>query len=216
MKTVYFVRHGESQNNAADRYNSPETALSERGKQQVAQIAKRCSKLPIEFIVSSPMKRAHDTALAIGEHTHKKVELSELFGERQLPSRIQGGVRTAFDVKGAIHTIFENFAEPSYRYEDAENFEDLKTRALNALTYLEERPEKHIAAVSHGFFMWMLAAAAIFGPSLSGEVCKGIIRGLGVLENTGLSVFTYKDNYRSGNPASPWEVRVWNDHAHLG
>ena len=216
MKTVYFVRHGESENNASDKYNMPDTPLSERGRKQAAQIAERCSKLPVEIIVSSPMKRAKDTAEAISERIGKKVEFSDFFVERRLSTGVLGKARTDPEAKEAIHLITEKFPEPGFRYEDAENFDDLKKRALNALSYLEERPEKHIVAVSHGFFMWMIVAAAVSGPELSGETCRSLIRGFGPLANTGLSVLTFGEDPRRHAITSPWQLRVWNDHAHLG
>ncbi len=69
---IYFVRHGESEANArgifaGQRENSP---LTEEGREQArltAQRLKTRTKAHIDKIVSSPLKRAQETAKIIAE-----------------------------------------------------------------------------------------------------------------------------------------------------
>jgi len=218
MKTIYLVRHGESDNNATGRYNSPDSGLSASGREQAMHIAKRCEKLPIDVIISSEIIRAKDTATTIASHMGKELEFSDFFTERKLPSSLQGKERKAPEVSAAIQAIQDNFHTPGYRFEDGENFEDLKTRALAGLKFLENRPEEHILVVTHGFFLTILAAAVIFGEKLTSEECMAMMRGLQVMRNTGLSILRFDDHTGQGLDGleSPWQLRVWNDHAHLG
>src|SRR3989344_5742821 len=89
-KTVYFVRHGESEHNILPVFQSPDSPLSEKGKKQAELIAKRVSKLSFDVLVSSTFLRAKETAEAISHLTSKTPELSELFVERIKPASING------------------------------------------------------------------------------------------------------------------------------
>lgn len=219
MKTIYLVRHGESENNAAGSYNTPDTKLSERGRQQAEEIAARCAQLQIDAIIASPMTRAKDTADIVGARIRKSVEVSDLFMERRLATSLQGRSRKDPAITEILREMNDNLSDPTYRYEDGESFEDLMKRALACLSFLEERPEESIVVVTHGFFMHIIAAAVIFGKDITGTECSHILRGLQVMRNTGLTVLSYEEpdprNTIDGF-GSPWQLRVWNDHAHLG
>src|SRR3989344_2023269 len=90
-KTVYFVRHGESKHNSGDitQYlqNSP---ISPLGREQARKIAERAKHLSVDIVLSSHLSRAHDTAVEIATAIGKKVEISELFMERRIPSEAEG------------------------------------------------------------------------------------------------------------------------------
>ncbi len=66
MRTITFLRHGESTGNAAGfiqgRGSSP---LSERGQMQAAAVGERIRKQAFDLIVSSDMERAVETAEAL-------------------------------------------------------------------------------------------------------------------------------------------------------
>ena len=218
MKTIYFVRHGESEANAANSFNAPDTPLSERGREQATQIAERCEKLPIETIVASSLLRAQQTATVVSERVGRKFESSDLFVEGMYAKKVPGRKIDDVEIIQIIETYHKNFAMPGFRIDGGENFEDLKKRALAALSYLEKKPEENILVVSHGFFLWIIAATTVFGNELTAEECRGVIRGFDLMENTALTVLTYGAPLRKAmsEPASPWQLKVWNDHAHLG
>lgn len=218
MKTIYFVRHGESVHNAAKRFNELGTPLSERGIKQAGEIAERASKLSIELIVASTLKRAQQTAAVVAEKLGVKIESSAFFVEGIQSSRLLGKEVSGPEITEAHKSYHGNFTVAGYRFEDGENFDDLKKRALAGLAYLEERPEENILVVSHGFFMWIIAAAAVFGRELTAEECQGVIRGFDLMENTGLTVLTHgaPSHKAVGELVSSWQLKVWNDHAHLG
>ncbi|MBI5456989.1 histidine phosphatase family protein [Candidatus Kaiserbacteria bacterium] len=215
MKTIYFVRHGQSENNAARRYNTLDTPLSEKGKAQAATIGERLTKLPVEVLVASDMLRAQQTAHIISERVGLPIETASYFRERVSASSILGKKRDDPTTVEAVRQIEENFHIPGWRYEDGENFEDLKERAMNGLQYLAQRDEKNIAVVTHGFFMYVIAAALIFGSELTSVECLHIIDGLEELENTSLTVAKLRETKKERS-RSKWRLAVWNDHAHLG
>jgi len=80
--TVYFVRHG-------DRIHIPggkpphDYSLSDKGKKQAKEVAKKFSKIKdeIDFLYTSPMKRAYETALEIGKKIGKKPIVIKNFEE---------------------------------------------------------------------------------------------------------------------------------------
>ncbi len=215
MKTIYFVRHGESENNATNQYNAIDTSLSERGKKQAEEVAKRCAKLPIEIIIASSMTRAQQTAHVISSRTGISVETADYFRERTTSTSILGKSKDDPEVTEIVKQSSEHFHDPGWRAEGGENFEDLKRRALRGLDYLAKRNEKTIAVVSHGFFMYIISAATIFGSGLTSQECLHIIDGLEELENTALSVVKFVDTKKTRS-RSHWRLAVWNDHAHLG
>jgi len=89
-KTVYLIRHGQSEDNVREVFQSPESPLTKKGEKQAKNIAKRISKLSFDILISSPFKRAKQTAEIIAKKTNKKLELSELFTERIKPTYING------------------------------------------------------------------------------------------------------------------------------
>lgn len=215
MKTIYFVRHGESENNAVRRFNAIDTPLSEIGKKQAETIANRLTKLPVKIIVSSDMLRAQQTSQIISSRIGIAFETSALFRERISATSILGKRRDDPAVAEAMKKIHEHFHVADWRYEDGENFEDLKSRALQGLEYLETKSEDAIAVVSHGIFMYFIAAAVMFGSSLTSRECLHIMESLGELENTALTVVKHRSS-KGARSQSLWRLMVWNDHAHLG
>ncbi|MDO8514036.1 MAG: histidine phosphatase family protein [bacterium] len=215
MKTVYFVRHGESEDNAAKRYNAFDTHLSQKGERQAIGITKRCSYLPVEIIISSDMERARQTAHVIAEHVPHTITESALFRERITAARLLGKSHDDPEAIKIVEESRKNFHVPGWRHEGGENFEDLKARALQGLAYLTGRTEDSILVVTHGFFMRVIVSAVLFGKELTSHECLDVIDGLGELENTGLTVIHSKEGKKLRG-RSPWRLAVWNDHAHLG
>ena len=218
MKTNYFVRHGQSEGNEGRVWVDGTSPLSVKGKEQARVVAERFTKLPVDIVVSSSMNRAIETARIIAERIDKKTEQSDLFGERRHPSIVYGKIRTDPEAMKVSQEVRENFHLPGYRHSDEENFDDFKKRSLACLKYLEDRSEQNILVVTHGFFLRILMAAAIFGDELTGQECEGFIRSL-QMNNTGITIIRLRDapyQLSTGEQASKWEFRVWNDHAHLG
>ena len=215
MKTVYFVRHGESENNASARYNAFDTRLSQKGEQQAAEIAERCAKLPIQAIIASDMLRAQQTAGIIAQRIGIEIQTSDLFREKITSTRILGKKHDDPEAIKIVKESDENFHVPTWRNSDGENFEDLKQRALKGFDYLANRKEDSILVVTHGFFLYFIAAVALFGTELTSHECSHIMHGLGDSKNSSLAIIKQRKIERVGDRSS-WEISVWNDHSHLG
>lgn len=212
-KHIYFVRHGESDANKAGIRQGPDSTLSEEGQVQAERAGQRFKAFGIDHIVASPYTRTTQTAAIIHTHLHVPVEYSDLFRERKNPSEILG--RTSDDPHAIEITkqLFENYHIPGKRYSDEENFEDLKERADAAVRFLEEHQAQNILVVSHGLFMRIFFARALFGEGLTSREFVKTAYSLSS-HNTGIAHFEY-DPERVGWDNKGWLLKRWNDHAHL-
>ena len=89
-KLVYFVRHGQSANNAANLRQGASGSLSDKGKAQARFVGERLQGAAIELVLASPFERAKETAGIANETFKCPIEYSDLLIERKNPSEIIG------------------------------------------------------------------------------------------------------------------------------
>jgi len=66
MLRLFLVRHGETAKNREMRYlGIQDEPLTDTGRQQALDAAEALSRLPIRVVVTSPLRRAYDTAVQI-------------------------------------------------------------------------------------------------------------------------------------------------------
>jgi len=212
QKTVYFVRHGESADNVAPVFQSPDSPLNEKGRGQAERIAERASKLPFDALIASPFRRAGETAQAVAAATGKSVEYSELFVERVKPTSINGKPYTDEHANTLWRSWEESLFTSGMRVEDGENFDDLVARADKALDFLLNRPEQSLLVVTHGYFLRTIVSRVLLGDLLSGEASRRFQMKVAT-QNTGITVLRYNAAFEE-DPA--WRLWIFNDHAHLG
>lgn len=210
-KTIYLVRHGQSESNVGEIQRERASKLTEHGHEQAKILAERFKKLPVDIIISSGFPRAHDTAQHIVRAIEKPYAEVDIFGERRPPSKAIGLKRTDPVLVAYEESFWNLFHDPQWRHEDSENFSDLNERAAACLEYLAQRPEEHIVVVGHGLFVRVLVARMLFGEELTGRECLKLMRFLQT-ENTGITVVVYDPR----SPYGVWQMKTWNDHAHLG
>ncbi|MHB1086576.1 MAG: histidine phosphatase family protein [Minisyncoccota bacterium] len=212
MKTIYLVRHGESEINVSDMYvNTLTSPLTELGREQARLLADRAARIQFDVLLSSPIARAKETAETIATVTRHSIEYFDVFRERALPASITGRPKSDPEAKAMADAAVHASEHGTTKVEDAETFYELKERAGRAIQLLEERPEKNILVVGHGFFTRVLIARMLFGEDLTVKEFAPFVWGMRT-KNTGISVLRYdpSDKHR------PWWMLVWNDHAHLG
>ena len=74
--TFYFVRHGESEGNAARIFTGQtDSPLTERGRRQAEAVATELARVKVDRIVSSDLSRTRDTAEAIAKPHGIRVEI---------------------------------------------------------------------------------------------------------------------------------------------
>lgn len=209
MKIVYFVRHGESLANVARTVQGVglEEELTERGQKQARVVAERAAHIDFDALLASDLVRAHQTAEHIADITGKEIEFSELFREVQWPSSIVGKPRDGEESVKFLEEERNNITRPEWRYEDAENFADIKERASGALTLLESHASDTILVVTHGHFLRFVVSMMLMDTKLTPEIWLHLRHAL-LTVNTGVTVCRL-------NEAGRWSLLTWNDHAHF-
>ena len=185
--------------------------MSETGRRQAGCLAARVSKLGVQALLSSPLRRAKETAHAIAEATGLEPEYSGLFVERVKPPSINGKPFADEEAHAVWTEWNKSLYTPGMRVCGGENFDDLIARADAALAFLQARAEASMAVITHGYFLRTVVARAVLGEFLSGPMFKRFQRVAG-LENTGLAAMRYGE--LSGGDQG-WRVLFYNDHAHL-
>ena len=147
---LYVVRHGETMENANNcvvgRFNS---SLTEQGLKQAKQVAKYFEDKNIDLIVSSPLDRCKQTALAISNN-HIPIIYSD---------RLLGRDHGEFTGKHRDSINFDDYwnYNKNIKYEKAESVRDLYNRVAKLIEDLkEEYCDKNIIIVTHSGIMRVL------------------------------------------------------------
>lgn len=212
QKTVYFVRHGQSEGNVGAEFQGPNSPLSATGHVQAQAVANRLAKIEFEALIASPWARAKETAQVVGKVTGMEPEFSELFIERVKPTSINGKLHTD-PVASALCTEWEkSLWTPGMRTEDGENFDDLALRSEKALAFLAARGERSLVVVTHGYIVRTILARVLLGNQFSAPAFKELQQSIN-LDNTGITALRLVEGL---NLPPRWKLWIFNDHAHLG
>ncbi|MFM2414574.1 MAG: hypothetical protein RI911_267 [Candidatus Parcubacteria bacterium] len=209
MKTLYIIRHGETDGNAGHVWQTPHTPLSDGGRKQAQALGERFKNIQIDCILHSPYTRAHETADAIHAATGKPLVMVDEMHERLRPSVIRGKPQADPEAKKVMEHVTRTFYhdDATERHSDEEGFFDLRRRAEKIITIFESRSEQHIAAVSHRDTISFIVGSMLFRDEFSPLIYECLHRRL-VHANTGITKCTYTDH--------GWKVLTWSDDAHLG
>ena len=143
--TFYFVRHGQSEGNAARIFTGQtDSPLTERGRQQAAAVADELANVKFDRIVSSDLSRTRDTAEVIAKRHGLTVEVLPELRE------IDVGERTGkdFDETAALPGWNE---DGFVAWPGGESLDQVLGRTLGAVDRLtRESPGKTILIVGHG------------------------------------------------------------------
>ena len=199
---LFIVRHGETAENARMAYlGLRDEPLNETGRRQAECVAEALSRLNLRLIVSSPLRRAADTASRIheasGAEFRKDDRLMEgSFGEWEGLTRDEVINRCARDKE----LLLKWEGNPSIPPPGGESGEDVQRRAVSLVEDLAgEFPGDSIALVSHvGPIKALLAAA------------------LGITLNASRRLFLDPGTISVVEWGNWPIVRLFNSHAHLG
>ena len=208
-KLIYFVRHGETENNAKNIRQGPEGSLTEKGRVQALATALRFPKKKgcPQVIISSPYQRTKETAEIIAEELKIPVEYSDLLVERKNPSEVIGHWSQEKGVKQIIDRIDGSYHPDDLRISDEENFIDLKKRAKKLLAYIARRREKKIIMITHGVFLKMVVSYMLYGNELTASKYNNLSY-FNPIKNAGMAICSYIPHWFKKNE---WKLLVWND-----
>jgi len=213
---VYFTRHGESVANLADRGMEREPAdadrLSDRGWEQARGLGERLRGEGIEVILASPLRRAQETAEAIGGVLGLGFSTDEdLYEVTQSDAYRAASPHYA----GTGHVAWMPSAPPDHAEPGAESFAAIVARVERVRERLEARIEhERVLCVSHWGFMHFFLGATIFREEFSPRHLPALYRMSHI--NTGITIFEKRRDYViEGVPFDGWALSTWNDRAHL-
>lgn len=140
MKKLYFIRHGLSEMNVQGVWSGQiETPLTQEGRAQARAAGKQLKDkgITIDYIVSSPLSRAHETAQIIAkqiDYPLEKIETNPLFLERSFGSLEGQPWNPDLNLDGIA---------------DIETTDTILKRARMALNYLESLDHETILLTAH-------------------------------------------------------------------
>lgn len=144
MTNIYFVRHAHSV------YTPEELTrpLSEVGRKDSQRITKILEGKNIDYILSSPYKRAIQTVEGLAEVLNKEITLVEDFKERKLAGK------PVEDFQMAISKVWEDY---SFSHEGGESNIVAQKRGITALKQvLNVYEDKNIVIATHGNIMSLM------------------------------------------------------------
>ncbi|GAB6453653.1 MULTISPECIES: histidine phosphatase family protein [Bacillus] len=189
MTVICLVRHGETDWNSVGRLQGREDIpLNEKGKKQANDCGLHLSKKEWDVIISSPLKRAKETAKIINIHTKILIEIEM----REFVERDFG--------KASGLTVEERTKlYPNQKYEGQEEKEILIQRIITGLEKIQTcYKDRNIIVVAHGAVI-----NAILAYLSKGEIGSGKT----VLRNACISHIYNKENQ--------WNIHTYNQISHL-
>jgi probable phosphoglycerate mutase len=143
--TLYFVRHGESEANAAHIFaGQNDSPLTARGREQARVVAKALQPVRFDRIVTSTLSRTRDTAAEIAAGRGVTVEAFDDLKEIDLG---EAAGRPFDEVRGLPNYDGEGFTQ----WPGGESLDQVVTRAMRVIDGLvAESPGRTILIVGHG------------------------------------------------------------------
>ena len=140
MTKLCLVRHGETDWNAQGRIQGrTDIPLNENGRKQAQLCSKYFKDTEWDVIITSPLKRAKETAKIINEQLHVPIIEMEEFLERSFGDA-EGKTREEREVQ-----------YPDHLYPNQESREELIVRINSGLKHiLQKFPSKKVLLVAHG------------------------------------------------------------------
>lgn len=183
---LIFIRHGQSTWNEARRWQGhADPPLAENGRVQARLLAHRLSSWEIDFLYTSDLLRAAETAAIISEALHIQPIIDAVWRERgfgALEGLTSEEIQLRYPVIWASRMIGPMSGIPG-----AEAQEDVVARAsLGCQKVLDGHPGKTIAIVSHGG-MILTTLVHLLGLPPNGHAL------LGVGSNTSISRVVVED-----------------------
>jgi broad specificity phosphatase PhoE len=199
---LFLIRHGETAENVKMRYlGVRDEPLNENGMWQAQQLATALSEIPLRLIITSPLRRAADTASKIqqasGIELRSDVRLQEgSFGAWEGLTRDEVLQRSSQDAEMLARWETDSSCSPP----GGESIESLQNRVLDLVKELmQDHSNSSIALVSHVGPIKALLATVLGIPLQESHTL--------FLDPGTISVVEWG--------AHPF-MRLFNSHAHLG
>lgn len=211
VRRLVLLRHGQTEWNAGSRMQGQlDTDLTDLGREQAGAAAEVLAKRQPLVIVSSDLRRALDTATALGERSGQEVSVDERLRETHLGDwqglthldvdAVAPGARLAWrdDARWAPHG-------GESRVDVADRSLPLVTEIIAAQTgWGADEPDRPVVLVAHGGLIAALTAALLDLPVDNWPV----LGGMGNASWAQLSGHDVGDTIK-------WRLDVWNASAQV-
>jgi len=195
LNELLLVRHGETIHNVAGIAQGwNDSALSERGVEQVRKLAARVARMQPTAIFSSPLGRALSTAELIADAT--SLSITTLDDLREMNYGGWEG-RSFLDVRRDDEAIYRRWIDdPDCPCPDGESHNDVRTRMERAFAAVRdtERP----VVVTHGTAIRIAATLLIDIPVIAARHFAQ--------QNAALNIFDRR--------GERMVLKLWNDTSH--
>lgn len=157
LTTLYIVRHGESENNVKNIIGA-NPPLTEKGKQQAREIAKKLSAVRFTAICSSDLLRAETTAQIIASYHKLRIFTYKQLRERNY-GRYEGKLITSYqkemrNVIERMRTMADDEIKTFRRYKGFETDQELMLRFSKCLRKIVANyKNENILVITHGIVM---------------------------------------------------------------
>ncbi|MDD4250871.1 MAG: phosphoglycerate mutase family protein [Candidatus ainarchaeum sp.] len=152
---VYLIRHGQTTSDVEEKYNGwYDDHLTNKGKLQASELAKKLSEKLIEKVFVSPRIRTIETALIIAKELPVKFDVVNEFGERN-----SYGVLTGLTKKEALEKFPDEVEEleankPYQKVKDCEDYYDFAQKVISKFNEMIENEffmeTQGLAIITHG------------------------------------------------------------------
>jgi len=160
VTTVYLARHGESDWNAANRFQGhSDRPLTQLGRQQAEALADELTAIAeLSAIYTSPLRRALDTAAVVGARTGlEPIRLRDL---QEVDVGAWAGLSRS-EVEARFPAEFRRWLDGGEGWVDGESYAAMSARVLAALLLAADaHRDEQILVVSHGGPIRAIQAAA--------------------------------------------------------
>lgn len=199
---LIFARHGETVDNARGVAQGwSDSALSEQGRTQVAQLAQRLGRVGATSIFCSTLPRAIATAEVISHSLGMPIQLMDDLREMNCGSW-EGA--SFSDVRQNDPDFYSKWAgDPMVPCPGGESFHDVlmrMRRAIDTIGRMENIGGPVPVLVSHGTAIRVIATGLLDIPLVNARNFAQ--------DNAAINVFEWR--------VDRWVLKVWNDTTHCG
>lgn len=144
MKTIFYIRHGETEANKAGLTagGELESPLTEKGREQAKRAGKDLQKHGIELMVCSPMQRTVDTARIIANeigYNPDKIVKKQEFIERNVGQ-----------FSNRPHHEYVAVMQENTDPDGVESTQEMVARVKRGFGWIREQKAQRVAIVAHG------------------------------------------------------------------
>jgi broad specificity phosphatase PhoE len=156
---VYLVRHGETPSNKQKIHQLPSSHLSRKGEEQALLLGEYFKNKDIDYLFSSDLNRAMETASFIAEATETPLVQTAQLREIRRPSHLFGKSHFSVQTFQYVFSMLLHRNDAGWHYKDAESFVQIYERCTTLVRKLEALSSEYqnIVVVSHAVFLELLS-----------------------------------------------------------